>query len=162
MCTKFGESGSNWVNMSEVLVAEQVTSNLNEVPQYESSYKEGDTGELRLYLSQDLTQIQIDDLEKDIVSKGVILTKPITQDARVLIISFQKAIAPLLIIAGSVGIIAIGILGWQIWKSTSYGVPVWVWGLIIGGIIIYAISGESSRQARSYGKRYLAKGLIRS
>ena len=95
-------------------------------------------------MSQDLTQIQIDDLEKDIVSKGVILTNPITQDSRVLIISFQKSMAPLLAIIESASTVGGVIIGWQLLKDEKFGLPLWGWALI-GGALIYGLSRQTKR-----------------
>lgn len=125
--------------MSDVLVAEQLTQSLGEVPQYESKFSEGDTGELRLYLTQDLSQIQIDNLESDIIGKGIVLTNSVVQDARILIISFKKAMPPLSEIKESIS--KIGgqfIIGWQLFKDEKWGMPLWAWALI-GGALIYSI-----------------------
>ena len=138
MCTKFGESGSNWVNMSEVLVAEQLTNNLDEVPQYESKFNEGDTGELRLFLQSDITQTQVNEIEWDIISKGVILVDHVVQDARMLIIRFQKAIEPLYLISSSIGLIVNMLVGWQIYKTSGVAIPSWLW-LVSAGVLLIAL-----------------------
>lgn len=147
--------------MSDVLVAEKLTPSLDEVPQYESSYKEGDIGELRVYLQDNLTEEQVRLIEHEIIDQGVILIAPITQDSRILIIHFRKAIAPLIIIVGAISAIGTGILGWQMWKGTKYGIPIWAWGVLAGGILVYLLSSNTGKKAMSYGITYATKGAIR-
>jgi hypothetical protein len=41
--------------------------------------------------------------------------------------------------------IGTGILGWQIWKSTTLGVPLWVWG-IGGAALLFFIFSSNVRK----------------
>ena len=116
------------------LIGESLSGDLNTLSGYESYFNEGDTGELRLYLNNELSQERIDTLEREICNQGVMLTAPIIQDARILVIKFQKAIAPLLIIGGAIVVIIGSVIGWQVFRSTQLGVPIWVW--ILGGVTI--------------------------
>ena len=130
------------------LISESLTPNLDTLTDNEVFFNEGDTGELRLYVDQTLSQEVIKHLESEICSQGVMLTAPITQDARIVVIKFQKAIAPLIIIAGVVGVTIAGLLGWQLFKVSALGLPLWAW--VAGGIAaIYAIS----RRSKWLGKR---------
>lgn len=74
--------------MSE-LIAENLTSNLSSVSNYENSFKHGETGEFHLYLKELLSQDQIDAIKYELLSQGIIILG-IEQDAGKLIISFQK------------------------------------------------------------------------
>ena len=94
-------------------------SDLSELPKYESLFSEGDRGELRLYLEQPATQEELQEMQ-DI---GVVLTEPIAQDAGVMVIKFEKRVAPLVIFAGA---ILVAVVGWQLLKTVSE-VPIWAW-----------------------------------
>ena len=150
------------------LIAESLGNNLSNLSDYENKFSEGALGELRIYLDRPLYQNEIDQIEYDIRSQGVILTAPIVQDARVLVIKFKKAIAPLAIIAIAVGgILAVGagLLGWQIWKSTQLGVPLWAW-LIGGAALVYLLfTSETGKQASGLaiqaGKVYVTKKVAK-
>ena len=121
--------------MSE-LIAEQLGNDLSTLPQYEIYYGESDRGEIHIYLNSDLYLDDLTQIQNDILSQGVVLTEPIVQVARMLVIKFEKRLAPLLIIALAVGGLVAGITGWQIWKTTTMGVPIWIW-LIGGGALLY-------------------------
>ena len=130
------------------LIGENLGQDLSTLKDYESYFNEGDIGELRLYVDNSLNQEDINQLEQDICNQGVILTAPIAQDARVVLIRFQKAIAPLLIIGGVVAAIIVGILGWQLLKTTVSGIPAWAW--LLGGALIYY---TVSRRKKWLGKK---------
>jgi hypothetical protein len=144
------------------LVAENLTSDIGSISTYESKYNEGDTGELRVYVSQPLSEYQVQEIEKNILSQGVVLTSPVQYGNGMLIVNFQKAIAPLLIIGGIIAAIVAGVVGWQIFKTTQMGVPIWVW--CIGGVaILYLLlRSEPAKKAGglaiSASKLYLTKG----
>jgi len=142
------------------LLGENLGSDLSPIPDYDSYFREGDTGELRLYISESLSDEVIGQLETEICSQGVILTEPIAQDARVVVIKFKKAIAPLIIIIGAVIAIGASILGWQIFKSVQMGVPLWVW-LVGGGALLYILLEKPVKAAAPYaihaGKVYITK-----
>ena len=142
------------------LVGENISNDLSTLPKYEAYFGEGDTGELRLYVSEFLTDNAIQQLEDEIIAKGVVLTEPITQDARIVVIKFKKMIAPLLIIVGAVVAIGAGILGWQVFKTTQMGVPIWVW-VVGGSALLYLLLREPVKAATPYairaGKVYVGK-----
>ena len=144
------------------LVAERLDNNLTPLSDYETYFREGEAGELRIYLNRPLYQDEIDCLETEILNKGVVLTEPITQDARILVIRFQKAIAPLLIIGGVVTAIVGGIAGWQIFKLTTWGIPLWT--ILLGGsAILYLLLRKPVKKAAPYairaGKSYLTRRI---
>ena len=150
------------------LVAENLGSDISFLGDYEVCYQEGDTGELRLYVDQPLSYDDVSQLEYEICSQGVVLIGPIKQDARVVVISFQKAIAPLAIIAiivGGIVAIAAGLLGWQIFKYSKLGVPVIVWVVGLGALAYLLFSSEPAKQAGGLaiqaGKVYVTKKAMK-
>ncbi len=151
------------------LVGESLSSDLTDLSQYETQYSEGDTGEVRVYLDRQLTDEALRSIENNIRSQGVVLTGPVTQDVRVLVIPFKKAIAPLAIIAivvGAVALVGSTILGWQIFKSVKAGVPLWVWG-VGGAALLYLILSSKPAKAAgglaiTAGKVYVTKGMLQN
>jgi len=142
------------------LIGENLGQDLSTLSQYEAYFNEGDTGELRVYLDRQLSQDEINQLEYELCSQEVVLTEPIAQDARILVIKFQKAIAPLLIIGGAIVAIVGVVLGWQIFKLTQWGIPLWT--ILIGGAaLFYLLFREPVKKAAPYaihaGKVYLTK-----
>ena len=145
------------------LIGEDIGHELDSLPKYEGYYKEGDIGELRLYVAETLSEDILGNLEHNIRSQGVVLTAPIIQEARIIVIKFQKAIAPLLIIAGAVGIVVVGIIGWQLWKE-PLGIPWWVW-IIGGGALAYLLLRKPVAKAAPYaiqaGKVYVTRKVAK-
>ena len=125
------------------LVGENISNDLSTLPKYEAYFGEGDVGELRLYVSQ---PIDIEQLENELCNKGVYLTEPIVQDARIVVIKFKKMIAPLLIIAGAIAAIGVAVLGWQVFTTVKAGVPLWCW-FIGGGALLYLMLREPVKKA---------------
>ena len=114
-----------------MIIAEKLGSDISSLPDYESYYNEGDTGELVVYLQKSLNYEEMEQLETEICGQGAVLTTPIQQDARMLVIRFKKAIAPLAIIVGALAVVAVMIIGWQLFKAVS-AIPTWAW--ILGGL----------------------------
>lgn len=110
---------------------------LNKLSDAEHLFAEGDRGEVRIYLDGN---IGTHALEERLLAEGVVLTDTIRQDAGVVVIKFQKQIAPLLIIVGALGLMGVGAgLGWQIFK---FDIPSWAWvmgGIALGLGIIYIL-----------------------
>jgi len=109
------------------LIAEGV--DINDLPLCEDMLAEGEKGEVRFFVDRMLFEAEIDQMEQEILSKGVILTEPIVQDAGMLVVRFQKAVAPLMVIALAVAaviVIGAGLLGWQLF-SWMGKVPWWAW-----------------------------------
>ena len=149
------------------LVGERLSNNLAELPEYEDLFAEGSRGELRLYVNQPLSEYQLGQMENELLNQGVTLTEPISQIARVVSIKFEKRLAPLAIIAIVVGaIVAIGaaLLGWQIWKTTTAGVPSWVWVVGIGAVLYLIFTSKPAKEAGGLaiqaGKVYLTKKAL--
>ena len=116
------------------VIAEGQGQELATLDRYEYLFAEGQKGELRLYLSEGISMDTISELEQVILSQGVVLTEPIRQDARVVVIKFQKAIAPLIIIGLAVAaIIGAGLLGWQLFTALGK-IPWWAWAVGIFGV----------------------------
>lgn len=124
------------------LVAESLSGNITELGAYEEQFAELDTGEVRIYVDQELSETELCYIEGDILAQGVVLTDYIVQDGGVIVIKFRKELAPLVII----GIIAAtgigGIVGWQLfkdkitgWLAAPFGVPWWVWILGTGSVV---------------------------
>jgi hypothetical protein len=147
------------------LVAESLgnTSNLGD---YEYLLSEGESGEVRFYISEPLSQDTINQMQNDIISQGVVLTGPIIQDVGTLIIPFRKELAPLLIIAAVAIPIVGGLLGWQIFSFSKLGVPVWVWGVAAVGLLLLFMGSETGKKATgmaiSAGKMYITKGAFKN
>ena len=141
------------------IIAEKL-GDLSSLSNYESKFGEGDTGELHLYLDRILYANEITQLEQMIIRQGVVLTEPIVQDARMVVIKFRKEIAPLLIIGGAVVAIVGSVLGWQIWKTSQMGVPVWVWG--VGGIaLLYLMTRTKAGQGGiTISKAYITRKAL--
>jgi len=115
--------------------------NVAEMERAESLLTEGDAGEVRLYLSQEPTQQQLQSLQDGLLERGVILTEPIAYDARILSIRFVKGIAPLIVIGlvvGGIGTLLAGITGWQVFRMTRAGIPLWVIG-VGGAALLYLL-----------------------
>ncbi len=151
------------------LVGESLSQDLTGLSQYETQYNEGDTGEVRVYLSGQLDNEALRAIEDKIRGQGLVLTGPITQDARVLVIPFKKAIAPLAIIAivvGAVALVGSTILGWQIFKSVQAGVPLWVWGIGGAALLYLILTSQPAKQAGGLaiqaGKVYVTKGMLQN
>ena len=115
------------------LIAEGI--NINELPGYESLLAEGQKGEVRVYLDRTLSVEEIQQIDDSIRAQGVVLTGPVVQVARVLVISFQKALIPLAIIATVVTSLVAAVLGWQILKTIST-IPWWTYAGITGILIL--------------------------
>jgi len=113
-----------------ILIAEELGGSLTRLPEYDSHFATGDMGELRLYLDSPLSQEEISQLERAILSQGVVLTAPIVQDAQILVIKFKKTVASL---ATLVDGISANLQGWQLFKSES-SIP--LWALLTGGIAL--------------------------
>jgi len=123
------------------LVAEGTS--LTDLSSLDSMFKEGETGVVRIFLTDDMSVGDIAELERQLVEEGVVLTAPIAQDARVLEIHFQKASFPLLIIAALVaGAALVGIFGWQLFSGLSK-VPWWAWMAGIFGLGYLALRKRS-------------------
>ncbi len=138
--------------MDMVLIAEQLGNSVEALPELEGNYKELDTGELRLYMGQALSDQVLQQVEDDLLKKGVVLTDHVLQDGGVVVIRFQKALAPLAIIAivvGGIFVIGAALLGWQIFKSIQLGVPLWVW-IAGGALVLYLLL--STETAKSAGR----------
>ena len=146
------------------LIAEELSNSISSLPNYEVYFSEGDTGELRLYLERPLYQGEIDQLEQQILSQGVVLTEPIMQDTRIVSIKFQKTIAPLVIIAIAIVAVITGLLGWQIWKSVQLGVPLWLWAIAGGAVLYLLLSSKPAKEAGGLaiqaGKVYVTRKAV--
>lgn len=115
-------------------------TNIQDIAQYEVNFDEFDKGELRVYLNHDLTEQDVLTIQTLIENEGVHLTEPISQDARILVIRFEKRIAPLLIIVGALGTIGTAIAAWQL-TTLVKAMPwyVWVGGVGVVGLIAYKL-----------------------
>ena len=147
------------------LIGEHLGEDLSTLGSYETYFGEGDKGEVRFYLSEPLTDSQIEEIESELCRQEVVLTGPIVQDAKIVYIKFQKAIAPLIIIAAIVGAIGTGLVGWQIFSTAKLGVPVWAW-VIGGGALLYLLLRTKPAKAAGglaiqAGKVYVGKKLVK-
>lgn len=150
------------------LIAENMTDDLSSMPNYESVV--GNKGEIRLYYDQNLTEEQLNDLQYQLTSQGVKLTSDVRQESGIVVIPFEKvegisALPVLVIIAGIAALVGGSLLGWQIFQSTQFGVPLWVWGVGALGLIVLFFSSDTGKQATSTGlnvaKMYVTKGALK-
>ena len=114
-----------------MIIAEKLGNDVSSLPSYESHYKEGDTGELIVYLHRPLDYEELEQMKTEIKDKGINL-EYIQQDAKMLIIGFRKQSFPLTVIVGALISVAAVILGWQLFKAVST-IPAWAW--ILGGVV---------------------------
>ena len=137
---------------------------ISELSRKESKFTEFDEGEVRFYLNENITQAELTAIHNTLLKSGVTLTAPIVQDARIVSIKFRKEIAPLLVIGGAVAAVVSGVVGWQIFKVTKAGVPLWAI-LVGGGALLYLIFREPVKKAAPYaikaGKVYITKGVLK-
>lgn len=133
---------------------------LSTIGSVEQFFNENDYGEMRVYVDHTISEQEIVDIEQSILSQEVVLTTPIIQDSNILIIKFQKKIAPLIIIAGVLVAAVGGILGWQVFQATKYGIPVWAWGLLGLGVIMIFFSSDTGKSVTKAGTQ-LAISRIR-
>lgn len=120
------------------LIAEGLLDDLDLLGNYELFFQEYEQGELKLYIDQPLSQELLEKLQDEILTQEVYLTKPLKQINNIITISFEKRIAPLVLIAGAAILIIGGIVAWQIWKGTEVGVPPWVF-IIGGAALVYLL-----------------------
>ena len=123
------------------LIAED--TDIQSLAAQEPLFQEGDKGEVRIYMSTEMSESAIGQLTKELTDKGVVLTGPISYESRMLSIKFEKRILPLVPIAiAVVGVLGPGFLGWQLFKP-SWGAPlgismgVWVAGAALIGLLFY-------------------------
>ena len=128
--------------MSE-LVAEN--KELKKLSLTEELFAEGDIGEIRFYLDRALSESEVATIESELRQQGVTLIGPVVQEHGILAVGFQKAIAPLLLIALVVGTLGAGVLGWQVFKLSTGGVPTWVL-LIAGMAVVYLMFRSKTTQ----------------
>ena len=148
------------------LIGEYLGQDLSSLPNYEVYYGEGDRGEVRFYVDRMLSEEKIQELQDRILNEGVVLTEPITEVARIVSIKFEKRLAPLAIIAIAVGVVVVAVgavIGWQIFKTIQWGVPVWVW-LVGGGALLYLLLRKPVKKAAPLaiqaGKLYITKKAL--
>lgn len=146
------------VNMEKI--AEYLGSSLEAIADSEPLLKEGQRAEVWIFCDRTLDDATLRLMEKQIIEQGVKLTAPIEQVNQCIRIKCQKMMAPLAIIAIVVaGITAVagGIVGWQIFKATQMGVPIWVWGVGLLGFLYLAFRSEpakrTGRVVRHAGRR---------
>ena len=146
------------------LVYEGRTIDQADILAAESVLNEGDKGQFVFYTDGVLTDGQVSRLTQEIISQGVILTGPITQESGIIVVPFQKALAPLLIIGLAVGgvlLLGTGLIGWQVFRSVQQGVPLWVWAVGAGALLYLVFTSEpaktTGRFAVKAGKVYALK-----
>ena len=107
---------------------------------------EGQEGDLRVYLEEDLSLEQLQVLQESMLSQGLVLTSPLVQVSRILSVHFRKKVDPMLIMVSSFSQVAVGILGWQLLASSS--TPTWAWmGAGIAGL--WFLSWYQGRKRRA-------------
>ena len=112
-------------------------SQLSSLGQYEALLGEGDSGQVNVHLDRPLADYELRAIEQTLLSQGVILTRPIAQDFQILTISFQKAIAPLLLIVAALS--GASILGWQLFREQTANVLKYAVGIGLGLAILWLV-----------------------
>ena len=128
-----------------LVVAEGLT--LAELGSYEPLLAEGQQGEVRIYLDRILVLSEIQQIEDEILAQGVVLTDHIQSADGILVIPFQKMLAPLLIVGLVVsGILAVGtaIFGWQLLTNVQ-GIPIWIW-MVGGAALLYLLFAKPAER----------------
>jgi hypothetical protein len=128
------------------LVAENVTSNISELAIHEDLFNEFDRGEVRIFVSEPMSAAQITALENAILAEGAFLTAPIVQEANMIIIKAEKRIGFLMVISLVAGAVIVGMVGYQIYKASTWGIPGWVW-LVGAGVVGYLFLRSKAGQA---------------
>lgn len=149
------------------LVGEFIGGDISRIPGLESAFNEFEEGEAHFYLSSPLSQMEIDRLDRTLREQGVVLTAPVTQDARTLLIRFRKEFGPMAVITIAVAaVIAVGtgILGWQVFKVTQLGIPIWAWIIGVTALVYLLFGPEAIKSAaKSTGRAGLrAAGAVGS
>ena len=151
--------------MEQVVIAEGDKEHPPVIAELEPKFKNGDTGELRLYVNGVMPQIELDKLQQDLLASGVVLTAPIMQQGEIIFIRFVNS-APTASIAGlgaigfgPVAIIALviggvasiwgSVVGWQLYKSVSE-IPMVVW-LGLGGLFAWLLLRNSKHKEATNG-----------
>ncbi len=125
-------------------VAEGSLIDLRNIGTYESQFAEGQIGQIDLHLRWDPGDTIINALRSQLISRGVVLTGPITKRSGscVLSIPFKKTIAPLIIFFAVISVaigIAVIMVSWGLYKKveeinpTTFG---WQMVLVIGLAIV--------------------------
>ena len=131
--------------ISGTIIGQSLKGDLSGIGECERYLNEGDIGEVRIYLKNEASQEQLQQIEKDILLQGVTLNGHVTEIVNCVIVPFIKKSSPLAAIA-SVGtdLTNNDIIGWQIIKTSLSTVPTWVWWA--GGLGIFAITMTALRK----------------
>jgi len=133
------------------LVAENLDGTMNGLVEAGAHFAEYDTGEVYIYRQNELNESQLQDLQDQLLAEGVVLTEPIAQDARMIVIKFRVEMLPFAAIAAIVAAVG-GLIGFTVFKDkvvtflkAPFGVPWWVWavGAVGVGIAVYKIQHPS-------------------
>lgn len=128
-----------------MIVAEKLGNDLSSLPNYDNYYKQGESGELVVYVQRPLDYEELEQLETRVIEKGIDL-QYVKQDAKMLVIGFRRQSFPLAILAGALAVLTGIILGWQLFKTVT--VPTWVW--VAGGVVgIFCIYKTVTRRKKN-------------
>lgn len=115
----FPESGSACNKPDKLLnyiIGESLEDDLKTLINYKGCLSEDDDGELRVYLREPLSDIRLQDIEKQLKTSGVTLLGPVSQDYCCLFISFRYNEATLLALS-DIEVPRPG--GWQLFDSKA-------------------------------------------
>lgn len=116
-----------------ILITEHIGNDLSTLPTHLDLFKEGEKGEVRIYLEEPLIQEEFDKVRQALAGMNV------RQDARILLVEFRRNSDPLTLIALSV---TVGIVGWQLFKDEGNGL---VLGLALVGLATFIILSSRRR-----------------
>ena len=111
----------------EQVIATGNVWNLHRLGDYDKEFKEGETGNIRLFLKSPVSNAVVSGLESSLKAAGVTLNGKVTQStggSAVIRIPFKKAVPPLVIAAlviAAVAIICVVMVGWNV--SKDVGLP---------------------------------------
>jgi hypothetical protein len=140
----------------ETVIAQGTKEQPPVAAELDPKFKEGDKGELRLYVNGPTPQIELDQIQQNLLESGVVLTQPVMQQGDIIFIRFVKgepvattqgigaiAIGPVAIIALVVGGVAAiwgSVAGWQLIKDVK-AIPSIVW-VGLGGLLLWLVARD--------------------
>ena len=143
--------------------------NFSDFPTDTTILREGEEGEIRVYLSEQLSRDELRVIQDELLRQGVVLTSSVYVVSNVLVIPFRKEFDPLGTIKTVLDFITTPFqIAWQIIKTTS-SIPWWAWigGIGIGAYLLLSSETlqeevrETKRVARQAAMAYVTKGVLK-
>jgi hypothetical protein len=150
--------------MAFQVVAEGPASDTTALEAAESTLKDGDQVELRIYTNSIPTAQQLADIQTDVLNAGFLLQGNVTYDSGIIVIRYLKSTTPAssgigqfqipfmaAAIIGLVSIIGVGIFAWQMAKNVGKAItnPLLIIG-VIAVIVGYFMIKKNERPQEDY------------